>query len=308
MTARTPLPDGFSDGPFSVSAGRLAGIGRARLRAADLARPFHGIRFSGEFRFSVAEYARALGPRLPLGAFFSHSTAAQLLGIPLPHRLQTALPLHVGVSTPSKVVTAQSIVGHRLTLAADDLVDWRDLRITGPARTWLDLAALLDLADLVAAGDYVIHWEHPLVGLAELTDAASRYPGRRGLVRIRAALPLLRDRAESPRESKLRVIIVLSGLPEPLCNFNVFDSAGRFVARGDLAYPQYKLLLEYHGDQHRTDRAQWRRDIRRLGQVEDEEWQVLQFTDDDLQAPGQLVARIERRLRGRGWTGEGRLH
>jgi len=86
------------------------------------------------------------------------------------------------------------------------------------------------------------------------------------------------------------VIIVLAGLPEPECNYNVFDAGGRFLARGDLAYPAYKVLIEYQGDQHRTDRAQWRSDIRRVGRLEDNGWQVLQF----------LVARIARRVRARG--------
>ena len=133
-------------------------------------------------------------------------------------------------------------------------------------------------------------------------DALARYPGRNGLRRARAALPLLRTRSESPRESVLRVIIVLAGLPEPECNYNVFDEQGRFLARGDLVYPDYKLLLEYQGDQHRTDRAQWRSDIHRLGRLEDAGWQVLQFTDDDLRDPAALVARVARRLRARGAT------
>jgi very-short-patch-repair endonuclease len=96
------------------------------------------------------------------------------------------------------------------------------------------------------------------------------------------------------------VIIVLAGLPEPECNYNVFAEDGTFLARGDLAYSEYKLLLEYQGDQHRTDRAQWRSDIRRTGRLEDAGWQVLQFTDDDLRDPAALVARIRLRLRARG--------
>ena len=119
----------------------------------------------------------------------------------------------------------------------------------------------------------------------------------------RVALPLLRTGSESPRESMLRVIIVLAGLPEPECNLNIYSPRGRFLARADLVYPEFKILLEYQGDQHRTDRAQWRRDIRRTGSVEDHGWQMLQFTDDDLQNPVDLIARIELRLRGRGWTG-----
>jgi len=83
----------------------------------------------------------------------------------------------------------------------------------------------------------------------------------------------------------------------------IFDPGGIFLGRGDLVYGQFKILLEYQGDQHRTDRAQWRRDIRRVGGLEDNGWQMLQYTDDDLQAPRTLVARLDMRLRARGWMG-----
>lgn len=195
------------------------------------------------------------------------------------------------------------IRGHRLQIDTGDIVHWRNLPVTGPARTWLDLAARLTLLELVAVGDYLVYWERPFLSVADLVEALGRYPSRRGLALARVALPLVRTRAESPKESMLRVIIVLAGLPEPECNLNIFDPVGRFLARGDLVYAQFKLLLEYQGDQHRTDRAQWRKDIRRVGGVEDHGWQVLQFTDDDLQNPRALVLRIERRLRARGWTG-----
>ncbi len=198
---------------------------------------------------------------------------------------------------------AGDVRGHTLTLRDGDVVAWNGLWVTSPPRTWLDLASLLPLPDLVAAGDYLVHRQRRLTTIAELYDAATRYQGRRGRVLIRTALPLLRTGAESQRESVLRLIVVLSGLPEPECNVDIRDASGHFLARGDLVYPDFMLVLEYQGDQHRTDRAQWRKDIRRTGSLEDNGWQVLQFTDDDLRNPSALVARIARRLRSRGWTG-----
>ncbi|MFC5930466.1 hypothetical protein D6T64_18855 [Cryobacterium melibiosiphilum] len=241
---------------------------------------------------------------MPANAFFSHQTAAQLLGIPLPARRELALPLHVSVVDPARAPDARDIVGHRLTIEPAEIILWRGLPITGPARTWMDLAAVLDLADLVAAGDYLLSRRHPLTTLTALTDALAHYPGRRGLVTARRALPLLRDGAESRRESLLRVVIVEAGLPEPECNATIYDAHGLFLARGDLVYREYRSLLEYQGDYHRTDRGQWRRDIRRLGTLEDNDWLMQQFTDDDLAAPVELVNRIERRLRARGWSGQ----
>ncbi|WP_282433156.1 DUF559 domain-containing protein [Cryobacterium arcticum] len=91
------------------------------------------------------------------------------------------------------------------------------------------------------------------------------------------------------------------GCPSPRATTGCSVSdEGEFLGRGDLAYPEYKLFVEYQGDQHRTDRAQWRADIRRVGRLEDHGWQVLQFTDDDLRDPAALVARIALRLRARG--------
>ncbi|TFD54027.1 hypothetical protein E3T55_04910 [Cryobacterium frigoriphilum] len=208
MTARILLPADLFGRPFRISAGVSAGAGRSRLNGGDLARPLWGIRSGEPFGHTTAEFCRALGPRLSPDSFFSHQTAAQLLGVPLPARHERARPLHVSVAVPGRPMDARDVIGHLLSITADEIVLWRDLPITGPARTWLDLAAVLNLADLVAAGDYLLYWRHPLTTIAALTDALARYPSRRGLVMARRALPLLRDRAESRRESKLRVFIV----------------------------------------------------------------------------------------------------
>jgi len=310
MTARIPLPEGWADRPFRTGDAVGAGVTRSRLDGGDLDRPFWGVRAPAQAKASGQGYVtrgevealcRALLVRMPPEAFFTHATAALLLGLPVPSRLARLRPVHVGVPAPIRPMEARDVVGHRLSISPDDLVDRGRLRLTSSARTWLDLAATLTLHELVAVGDYLIRRTSPMVTLGELGAALEHYSGRRGLQRARAALPLLRDRSESPRESVLRVVIVLAGLPEPLCNYNVFDEDGRFLARGDLAYPEYKLLLEYQGDQHRTDRAQWRSDIRRTGRLEDAGWQVLQFMDDDLRDPAALVARIRLRLRARGW-------
>jgi len=303
MNPRIPLPEGFGDQPFLVVEARDGGIGRSRLNGGDLWAPFWGIRSPVEVDGSVENLCRAVSLRLPPDAFFMLGTAAQLLRLPLPYRLQPTLPLHVGFPAPTRAMDARNIVGHSVRMGAGDLIVEQGLNITGPGRIWLDLAAKLSLLELVALGDYLVQWEHPLTTIDQLKVAAARNLGRRGMKTARLALPLIRTRAESPRESALRVIIVLAGLPEPECNYEIFDDHGRFLARADLAYPRYKLLLEYQGDQHRTDRAQWRKDIRRVGSVEDIGWQMLQFTDDDLQRPTELTMRVERRLRARGWTG-----
>lgn len=237
MAARIPLPDEFGGRAFLVNEARDAGVGRSRLAGSDLDKPFWGIRAPVASIADLEALCAALTRRMPPHAFFTHVTAAQLMRFPLPRRLETARPLHVGIAEPGRAMDARGIVGHCLRIAPAELAAWGGLRHTGPVRTWLDLAAGLSLVELVAVGDHIVHREHPLATLHELTDALDRYPSRRGVVRARAALPLLRIGAESPRESALRVIIVLAGLPEPECNVNIYDSQGRFLARGDLSTP-----------------------------------------------------------------------
>lgn len=82
-------------------------------------------------------------------------------------------------------------------------------------------------------------------------------------------------------ESRLRLDIVLAGLPEPVPQYEVFDSIGRLIGRLDLAYPDLKVALEYDGDHHR-ERDQFRRDAVRLNHLRLLGWTVLRFTADDL--------------------------
>lgn len=95
----------------------------------------------------------------------------------------------------------------------------------------------------------------------------------------------------------------MSSLPTPEANHGVYLPIARRTVYLDLAYPEYKLELEYHGDQHRTDIKQWRSDVRRGNDIGDEGWRTLQFTGDDLADLPGLRRRVERRLRMLGWSG-----
>ncbi|MFD5215412.1 endonuclease domain-containing protein [Microbacterium sp. NPDC058345] len=122
------------------------------------------------------------------------------------------------------------------------------------------------------------------------------FPGHRT---IRAALPLAREGVESPKETETRRLIVRAGLPEPVVQHEVCDGA-RLVARADLAYPELKIAIEYEGDGHRTDKAQWRRDIRRQRDLEDRGWIVIRLTQHDLEEGAEaLLSRIRRAIASR---------
>ena len=69
------------------------------------------------------------------------------------------------------------------------------------------------------------------------------------------------------------------------------------IARNDLAYPELRIAIEYEGDGHRTDRTQWRRDIRRQRELEDLGWIVIRLTEHDLHdGLASFLTRIRRAI------------
>ncbi|MBW8870814.1 MAG: DUF559 domain-containing protein [Leifsonia sp.] len=84
----------------------------------------------------------------------------------------------------------------------------------------------------------------------------------------------------------------------PSLNHRIHERDGSFVARVDLAYPEWRLALEYEGDHHRTDRGQWHKDIDRQSRLEDLGWRVIRVTAADVAAPASLLARLQRAVLG----------
>ena len=292
MSPRAPRPFHHPDRAFTVREARAHGVSRRRLRALDFDKPFHGIRVASQELVSLDDRCRSFLPRMPQDGVFSHVTAAGLYRIPLPLRLSTSTELYVSVPATRRAVDAKGIVGHKATFGSGAWDKRFGFPVTTPERTWCDLASVLTLPELVAAGDKLIARRLPQTTRAALERAVSAYTSRRGIRNLRRALGMLSDRAESPRESLLRVAIILAGLPEPTANMRVFSAKGTFLARVDLCYPHLKLSLEYQGDHHRADRSQWRRDISRTRALQAEGWTELQFTQDDLDDPQRFIEEL----------------
>jgi very-short-patch-repair endonuclease len=166
---------------------------------------------------------------------------------------------------------------------------------------FLELAATLSLVDLVVVGD-------ALVRLRKLTPdslvAACAASGEQHADAALRAARFVRGAVDSPMETRLRMLLVLAGLPEPTVNHKVRDDQGRVTRRFDLSYPSVRLIVEYDGRQHVEVRENWTSDLKRREEFDDAGWRIVVVTSDGIyKQPAETVARVHRALRRCGWPG-----
>jgi len=195
---------------------------------------------------SLRTLCEAYAVRMPPGQYFSHLTAAQLWGFPLPRRLEAASPLHVSVGAPSREPRMRVVVGHRGTAGAGIRL-LGTLPVLAPADTWFQLARFLEPDDLIAAGDRLFRWRDHLVTRDELAEAGERMRQQAGGIRkARLALREIRENSNSPRETKLRLEVLRAGFPEPELNGEIALGNGRRTW-GDLVFQRWGTLMEFDG-------------------------------------------------------------
>ncbi len=212
----------------------------------------------------------ALLAALTPGVVCCLATAALLWGCPLPLALQNELKIHLAKISGGARPVRKGVRGHRLTLRSRDVGELDGVAVTSPARTWLDLAAVLELEDLVAAADYFICGQSrsfgprkkALCSRGDLVEQVQSTPGARGIRKARQALALCRVGADSAPETRLRLAIGRLGLPEPTLRYVVQDPHGCELAWPDVAFPDFKVAVNYDG-RHHLEECQRESDIRR---------------------------------------------
>lgn len=233
------------------------------------------------------------------GHFLSRRTAAHELGIPV----RASGAIEVGAVRPRKPRRRAEIVGHQLRPGVLRELPQGPLWLPHPADAWGLLAAVGDIGELVAAGDFLISGKSrcaaPACSLEELEETALRFQGLRGIDQLKRALPLLRTGVESPAESELRLVIVRAGLPTPQTSCAV-ETQGR-VLYADLGYPDLRIAIEYDGAYHfdgGVHRA--RLDNERIEAMIDAGWRVLRVTALDLRDPRKFLQRLVAAIQERG--------
>ena len=81
----------------------------------------------------------------------------------------------------------------------------------------------------------------------EVLGVADARPSTRGVRRLRTAMDLVDGGAESPQESKLRMIIVEAGLPKPETQIEFRDCRGNVRVRVDMGWREWRVAVEYDG-------------------------------------------------------------
>lgn len=160
--------------------------------------------------------------------------------------------------------------------------------VTTPPRTALDIASRNPTAVAVAAIDALAQATD--LKPADVAPLADRYRGRRGIKRARVTLDLVDPGAQSPKETSLRLLLIRAGFPRPRTQIAVRNEFNWTVAYLDMGWEDIKVAVEYDGDQHRTDRRQYVKDIRRAAMLERLGWIIVRVIAED--HPDDIIRRV----------------
>jgi hypothetical protein len=192
---------------------------------------------------------------------------------------------------PSGIVVRNERVG-------DDEVVWvGDIPVTTPARTAFDLGRFLKRGQAIARLDALIR-AAPF-SVEDVMLLAKRYKGARGVAQLKAALPLVDGGAASPQETRLRLLFIDAGLPKPTTQIPVYDEHGDFVRFLDMGWEDFVVGAEYDGEQHRTNRSQYVKDLRVWPKLARLGWHVVRAIKEDCDA--DLVRQAWDAMVSRGW-------
>ncbi|WP_223693919.1 endonuclease domain-containing protein [Leifsonia poae] len=220
--------------------------------------------------------------------------------MPLPRRV---LPVEVDVSVfePDRPPRIRGVTGHQLTPTGQRVVQVGGMRVLAPEEAWVQLGSLLTPEELTVIGDFLLTGDEPYsrnpppVTRAQLDGALRRHGRHRGVRNLRLAAPRIRYGSLSPQESRLRLALEDAQLPSPELNYRVAGPTGETAAMIDLAYPAYRVAIEYLGDHHRSTAKVYRDDIRRREWLVERGWDVILVTAAD--AFSDVARRVRTALR-----------
>lgn len=275
----------LQSGPFTVADARQAGMHWDELQTKFWIRISRGqYAWAGLPRDRVLAL-RAVAHRMPSAYAFSGGTAAWLLGLDS----LWCEPVEVTIARDVPVRARAGVRLRRAALPDSDVVVREGFPATSAMRTVCDLGSRADVVESVVAIDMALHAGQ--VKIADLRRHLETHAGAKGIKRLRRAIGLADPRAESPMESRLRMVLITGRLPRPIAQAELRGASGDFIARADLYYPDRKMVIEYDGANHRERMAA---DLRRQNAVLNAGYHILRFTAGDLREPRTIIAQVRR--------------
>lgn len=163
------------------------------------------------------------------------------------------------------------------------------LRVRDVGLSVVDAALDLDRPTALSVLDSALHLE--LITVEELHCLIAAAKGRPGIQRIRPLVDVADARAESPLESRIRLICIDGHLAPDELQHRVYDSSGLLVAVGDLGWVlgrRRPLLAEADGKVHALPAAVFR-DRRRGNLLVPAEYDTVRFVWADSMRPSYVL-------------------
>ena len=179
------------------------------------------------------------------------------------------------------------IIARNERVGCDEVIQIGDLAATTVHRTAFDVGRFLPLDAAVEHLDALAN----ATGLTpeRVKPLTDQYSGARGMKTLRKALDLMDGGAESPQETRLRLLL-MKHFPRPTTQIPVLDEHGVPFARVDMGWEDLMIAVEYDGKQHQTDRDRYVRDQRRVLRICLRGWLHIKVIAED--RPFEIIERV----------------
>ena len=258
--------------------------------------PAWGVRSAKE-PTSLDDRCLALAAALQDRFAFSHLTAARLYNLPISRAMEDDERLHVVRDTLDGSTRRPGVAGHR-GLEARAVFQVKGVPVTGLADTWVDMGELIGPGTSVGLDDLIMLGDAIALRLGSVQPLRAALENRvrpRGKLTLLEALEWIRYGAQSPGETRTRLVLVRSGLPEPVLNQPIITSERIWLGRPDLMWRDHRVLIEYQGEEFHTEQKDRERDDARHAGFRDDDWEVVLVWKEDIHstdARRELVLRI----------------
>jgi hypothetical protein len=284
---------GEMDGPFIGSEALAAGLVSRRGLRNGYDVVYRNVYLPKGYELTAATRAKAAWLWARRDATVAGLSAAALHGTKW---IDAALPaelIRIGDAV-------QGIVIHRDNLVEDEVCVLGGIAATTPARTAFDLGRCGRFENAVIRLDALAC----ATGLKpdDVSAVAERHNGARGIVQLRKVVDLMDGGAESPQETRTRLLLINAGFPRPKTQIVVCNEFGEFVARVDMGWPEWRVGVQYDGPQHWTDPERHARDIDQQAELQALDWRIIRVSRDLLRYRSPVfLGRVSAAMRAAGW-------